>query len=225
MDAFTDGNPIFTRDGRRVVFSSNRDGLPQLYVADVATPEAPPRRVLTTTERIPGGQPLGDGKTVLFRSDHGADENWSLFLCGLDGSGLTELTKGVKMQRDDPTVPDGMPTTAFYSARVISEVGSSAYSVELAAGAREKKLYEEKLPGFLSPRIAVLRLSPDGARVTRTTVLESRTSFTELPTTGAVVGDDFYFIANSQVDNERDGSIVDPGKLASVRIGVVRLPD
>ena len=35
---------------------------------------------------------MPDGKTLLFRSDHGADENWSFFVCGADGSGLKELT-------------------------------------------------------------------------------------------------------------------------------------
>lgn len=158
FDVFTDSEAMFTRDGKKVVFSSNRDGLPQLYIADAANPEAPPARIVTTTERIPGVLPLADGKTLIFISDHGADENWSFFVCGLDGSGLTEVTTGAKMQRDGPIVPDGMPRTAFYSARVLSETGSRLYSVELVAGAPEKKLYEEKLPGFLAD------VSRDGKR-------------------------------------------------------------
>lgn len=150
VDAFTDSSAIFTRDGKKVVFSTNRDGLPQLYISDIDRPEAPPARIVKTTERIMGGHPLPDGKNLIFRSDHGADENWSYFICGLDGRGLTELTPGAKMQRDIPVVTDGMPKTAFYSARVLSEAGSGLYSLELAAGAPEKKLYEEKLPGFVT---------------------------------------------------------------------------
>jgi len=75
-----------------------------------------------------------------------------------------------------------------------------------------------------SARIVAFRLSKDGSRVTQTTVLENRTAFTTLPTTGAVHGNDFYFIADSQVDNLNAGKIMDVTKLAPVRIAVVRLP-
>jgi hypothetical protein len=78
--------------------------------------------------------------------------------------------------------------------------------------------------GIGSPRIAAFRLSKDGSRVTQTTVLENRTSFTSAPTTGAIHGNDFYFIANSQGDNLNGEKILDVTKLAPVRIAVVRLP-
>ena len=78
--------------------------------------------------------------------------------------------------------------------------------------------------GIGSPRIVMFTLSPDGARVTKTTVLERRTEATQLPTTGAIAGDDFYFIANSQVHNLENGKVVDPTTLAPIRISVVRLP-
>ena len=78
--------------------------------------------------------------------------------------------------------------------------------------------------GIGSPRIAAFRLSKDGSRVTQTIVLENRTAFTATPTTGAIHGNDFYFIANSQVDNLNGDKIMDVTKLAPVRIAVVRLP-
>jgi sugar lactone lactonase YvrE len=78
--------------------------------------------------------------------------------------------------------------------------------------------------GMGSPRIAAFKLSRDGNRVTRVTVLENRTQFTTLPTTGAIRGNDFYFIANSQIDNRNGDKIMDVTKLAAVRIAVVRLP-
>jgi hypothetical protein len=78
--------------------------------------------------------------------------------------------------------------------------------------------------GIGSPRIVAFRLSKDGSRVTQTTVLENRTAFTMLPTTGAIRGNDFYFIANSQVDNMNGDKIMDVTKLAPVRIAVVHLP-
>jgi hypothetical protein len=78
--------------------------------------------------------------------------------------------------------------------------------------------------GIGSPRVAAFKLSPDGNRVTRTIVLENHTQFTILPTTGAIRGNEFYFIANSQIDNLNGDKVMDVTKLAVVRIAVVRLP-
>jgi hypothetical protein len=78
--------------------------------------------------------------------------------------------------------------------------------------------------GIGSPRIAAFKLSKDGTRVTQTTVLENRSAFTSLPTTGAIRGNDFYFIANSQADNMNGDKVMDVTKLAAIRIAVVRLP-
>ena len=78
--------------------------------------------------------------------------------------------------------------------------------------------------GIGSPRVAAFKLSNDGNRVTQVTVLENRTQFTALPTTGAIRGSDFYFIANSQIDNLTGDKIMDVTKLAAVRIAVARLP-
>src|SRR5262249_34212984 len=43
-------------------------------------------------------------------------------------------------------------------------------------------------------RLMIFRLTGDGSRVASAEVLENRTALTELPTKGAIVGDDFYFI-------------------------------
>ncbi len=78
--------------------------------------------------------------------------------------------------------------------------------------------------GIGSPRVAAFRLSSNGLRVTRTTVLENRTHFCVLPTTGAILGSDFYFLANSQIDNMNDGEVMDVTRLEAARVGVLRLP-
>ncbi len=78
--------------------------------------------------------------------------------------------------------------------------------------------------GIGSPRIAAFKLSDDGTRVTKTTVLENRSSFTGLPTTGAIRGSDFYFISNSHIDNLNAGKILDVTQLEPVRIAMVHLP-
>jgi hypothetical protein len=78
--------------------------------------------------------------------------------------------------------------------------------------------------GIGSARIAAFQLSDDGLRVTKTTILENRSAFTTLPTTGTIRDDKFYFIANSQIDNLNGDRILDPTTLAPVRIGVLLLP-
>jgi DNA-binding beta-propeller fold protein YncE len=76
-----------------------------------------------------------------------------------------------------------------------------------------------------SPRIVAWRLSKDASTVTHTTVLEYRSALlTGEPTTGAIKGDDFYFIVNSQGENMEGDHVADPSKLERVRIGVLRLP-
>jgi hypothetical protein len=78
--------------------------------------------------------------------------------------------------------------------------------------------------GIGSPRVASFHLSSDGLRVTRTTVLENRSNFCILPTTGAIRGSDFFFIANSQIDNLNNDKVMDVTRLEVIRIGVLRLP-
>jgi hypothetical protein len=78
--------------------------------------------------------------------------------------------------------------------------------------------------GIGTPRVAAFKLSADGARVARVTILEYRTTLTALPTTGAIRGSDFYFISNSQIDNLNGDKILDPTRLEPVRIAVVHLP-
>lgn len=75
--------------------------------------------------------------------------------------------------------------------------------------------------GIGTPRIAAFRLSADGLRVAKTTVLAN---FLVTPTTGALRGDDFYFIVNSQADNLNGEHILDVTKLQPVRIALVHLP-
>lgn len=78
--------------------------------------------------------------------------------------------------------------------------------------------------GIGTPRIAAFQLSNDGTHVTKTTILEYRTRYSVLPTTGALNGDDFYFIENSQLGNLNGDRILDVTKLEPVRIAKVRIP-
>jgi sugar lactone lactonase YvrE len=87
--------------------------------------------------------------------------------------------------------------------------------------------YRGKLLGIQNslglPRVAQFQLSDDGTRVTAETVLEYRSEFVEFPTTGAIDGSNFYFMANTHLDNWKDDKIVDPKRSEAVRIAVLHL--
>jgi hypothetical protein len=67
------------------------------------------------------------------------------------------------------------------------------------------------------------QLAPDGRKVTGSETLEYRSALVSDPTTGAILGDRFYFIANTGIDNLEDDKIVDPAKLEPIHIAVVAL--
>jgi dipeptidyl aminopeptidase/acylaminoacyl peptidase len=156
VDAFTNVGAIFTRDGKRTVFMSNRDGFPQLYVA--GKPDEPAQRLIETKERMAVVLSAPGGKDVVFTMDAGADEQWSLYRVGLDGKNLIELTPGAKLNRDVPVIPDGKPSTMYFTARKRSEAKSTLYAASAtAATAEPEAIYTDERSAFL------LDVSQDGA--------------------------------------------------------------
>jgi dipeptidyl aminopeptidase/acylaminoacyl peptidase len=149
IDAFNNWEPVLTRDGKRTAFLSNRDGLPQLYLADVAKPAEPPTRLVTTTERVTGISATKDGKAVLFMSDTGADEHWSYFRIGLDGKDLVELTPGVRLNRDGFVLPDRAPGTMLFTARTMSDPKSTLYTASTVKPGDAKAIYTDDKPAFI----------------------------------------------------------------------------
>jgi dipeptidyl aminopeptidase/acylaminoacyl peptidase len=152
--AFSNASPLLTPDGKNLLFSTSRDGLPQLYVADTKNPESPATRI-TTPERVLRAESF-DGKSIIFASDKGADENWSLFKVALDGSGMTELTPGEKLQRDFPISPDRRPDHLFFSARSLASPETTVFALDPSAGGAPRKVYQDAVQGSLSD------VSPDG---------------------------------------------------------------
>jgi hypothetical protein len=77
--------------------------------------------------------------------------------------------------------------------------------------------------GTGSDRVVRWRLSRDGLQVTSTEILEYRSTLVSFPTTGAIVGQNFYFISNTGIGNLKDDKVVDPNKLEPVHVAVVPL--
>ena len=63
LDAFTNDSPIFSRDGTKVLFHSDRAGTPQLYLGEVAH----------GLERADFAEFTRDGRSILFLRDQGGD--------------------------------------------------------------------------------------------------------------------------------------------------------
>lgn len=72
-------------------------------------------------------------------------------------------------------------------------------------------------------RVMHWQVSEDGLHVLSAKILEYRTDLVKNPTTGAIVGGDFYFIANTGIQNLNDGRIVDKSLLEPVRVAVLHL--
>lgn len=68
-------------------------------------------------------------------------------------------------------------------------------------------------------RVVQLRLDPSGERVESARVIESRNPLFDAPTTGAIAGSDFFYIANSQLERlGDDGKLQAGARLRSVQI-------
>ena len=157
LDAFTNTEPAFTPDGKRVVFVSSRDGLPQLYIA--GKPDEPATRIAATKHRVASPIPTAEGKSVIFRMDADADENWSIFRIDLDGTGLVELTPSArKLDRGRPIIPAGRPSTMFFHVRERTSAKTTIVSASTTAAGEQKVIFTDDKPAFLAD------VSPDGAR-------------------------------------------------------------
>jgi hypothetical protein len=73
-------------------------------------------------------------------------------------------------------------------------------------------------------RVVEWRLGADALEVVSAEMLEYRTPLVKDPTTGAIVGTNFYFVSNTGISNlDEKGKIIDPRKLEPIHISVVAL--
>ena len=156
VDAFVNTAGILVPDGKRLVFRSNRDGLNQLYVAEMDPRDAPARRLVNVPERVGPFSVTHDGRYVIYAVDKGADENWSFWRVNLDGSNPTELTPGETLNRDYPFSPAQDPGRIFYSARKTEAPATTVFSLAVAGGEQPKRIYRSEQPGYL------VDVRPDG---------------------------------------------------------------
>ncbi|WP_394839789.1 prolyl oligopeptidase family serine peptidase [Pendulispora rubella] len=154
LDAFSNREPVLTPDGKRVVFVSNREGLPQLYLGDPAHPEAPAVRLQTSSDRAFSPLVTRDGKTVVFGSDRAADEQVTFFRVDLDGKNLTILTPRDRLLRDSPQLPAKAQDMLFFSGRTavnsaLAGVYTTAMTPDKSGPVPSKWIYQDANGGQL----------------------------------------------------------------------------
>ncbi|HEX7841870.1 MAG TPA: prolyl oligopeptidase family serine peptidase [Kofleriaceae bacterium] len=158
VDAFSNSAAVLAPDGR-VAFVSTRDGLPQLYVADAAQPDAPPRRLPVPIERVVAPRLLPDGKTLVFLSDVGSDQKFHIFRIGLDGRGLADLTPDGELRRGAPQIARGAGVMV-YGAHVLDDQSTRVFvqTVDQTIVGPPREIYRDPKVGFVSD------VTADGSR-------------------------------------------------------------
>jgi Tol biopolymer transport system component len=152
----SDGLPRWTRDGRAVIFSSNRSGNWQLW--QVAAEGGRPRRLRENACAEWQADLSPDGRTLAFLSDCGGPQ--SLWLTDLvDGATRLLVRHTARAVLGNPHCsPDGRRIVFSSNYRF----GHQIFVVDLASG--DQRRVSSVLSGGCEPRF-----SPDGGRVVHVT--------------------------------------------------------
>lgn len=155
VDAYPNWNGFFSTlianyspDGKQILFGSTRDGLPEIYLGEVAKPAAPPRAITSGPERALWARFTADGASILFTRDVKGDENFAIWKVPVAGGEPVNLTPGEPQRRSEPRLPRGAPTTMLYSTSTNTALTTRLVQQDLSGGA-PKVVYSQELPGGL----------------------------------------------------------------------------
>jgi hypothetical protein len=109
------------------------------------------------------------------------------------------------------------------ASRAVTRVKSMGYLVVADGLYRHDRSLIAIQNVFFPVSVVQYDLDDSFGSVERATVLASDHPSFHVPTTGVVVGDDFYFIANSQVDEIHEGRIARPERLKDVVVLKARI--
>jgi len=111
-NAYNDTSPVWSPDGRRIAFVSDRDGSREIYVMNADGNEQLNLSRNPAEDWTPAWSP--DGKRLAFGSFR--DGNWEIYVMNADGSSPTRLTRNNAADYSPAWSPDGQ-RLAFVSNR------------------------------------------------------------------------------------------------------------
>lgn len=130
IDLYTNHSPALSTDGKTLAFVSSREGISSVYSAAANDPAGAVTRLSDTAERALAPRITPDGKTVLYISDVGANEQFRIYAAGA-GEAPRCLTPEGDLQRDPPMVR-GDSSVMFFTAAELEETKTTLFSQPLA---------------------------------------------------------------------------------------------
>jgi hypothetical protein len=224
-----------TDDARMVDFKREDLGRSGVFIY-----ELPTGRLLQSTWLPPGGKHLfndlvldADGEAYITDSDGGR-----IYRLSADGRQLTAITPAGAF-----LYPNGIDIDAPRHLLFVADT-RGVWTMELATAAVEALpqqmgissvdldglyLYGDYLIGVQGlpklARVVAFRLSPDHQSIVSAEPLDSVDARLVVPTEGVVVGEDFYFVAQSFQDAvDAKGVIAEPQSTAPTQVLTLRLP-
>lgn len=149
-----DGSPVFSPDGGRIVFWSNRDGKKEIYVMEADGSNVKRLTNNLADENNPKWSP--DGGKILFDSER--DGNTEIYVMDADGSNQTRLTQNNAHDSATTWSPDGS-MVAFASNRDNSNPYNLDIYVMNADGSNVRRIVSD--PEY----DAEPKWSPDGQKI------------------------------------------------------------
>jgi dipeptidyl aminopeptidase/acylaminoacyl peptidase len=142
---------------RKLLFLSNRDGgSMQLYIADARKPRAAPTKLAPSKERVGQARFVPGGKQIVFSRDVDNNERYQLYRVGVDGKGLTNLTKAPQRFYQLPEITEDGKTIIGFRG-VHKSPTFELYRMPIAGG-EQKVIFTGKGFHYISD------LSKDGKR-------------------------------------------------------------
>ena len=149
-----DGAPVFSRDGSKIAFWSNRDGKKEIYVMDTDGSNVKRLTNNIADEDNPKWSP--DGRRIVFDSDR--DGNTEIYVMDADGNNQTRLTNNNAFDSVTTWSPDGN-MVAFASNRDSSNPYNLDIYVMNADGSNVRRIVND--PEY----DAEPKWSPDGQKL------------------------------------------------------------
>jgi len=140
-----DAEAAYSRDGRRIVFTSCRDdGDPEIYVMDADGSHA---RRLTRSPGYDGGPFLSpDGQRIIFRADRRKDDLLQLYVINADGSGERQLTDTEYVNWGPYWHPNGR--TIAFATSAHGHMNYEVYLMQVERGTVARVTYRDGFDGL-----------------------------------------------------------------------------